>query len=334
MTFKIESRRYTGSKSKLAPWIMDLIFKECEGNSFADIFAGTGVISSIASNSFRTVIINDFLHSNNIIYRGFFGYGIWNKDKINNIIKKYNNLSAKDIKDNFFSQNFGGRYFGKNDSKKIGYIREDLEKKKNKLTDKEYSILISSLIYSIDRIANTVGHYDAYIRKEPKDNRFVFEIIEPMNDSKKFKIFLEDTNHLVRKIKADIVYIDPPYNSRQYSRFYHILETLTKWDKPNLYGAALKPEPENTSEYCKTNAPEAFQDLIDNLKCKYIVVSYNNTYDSKSHSSKNKITLNQIENTLEKKGITKVFRKSYRFFNCGKTNFNNHQELIFITKVR
>jgi len=335
MTFQIESRRYTGSKAKLGVWILDLISKECKGKTFADIFAGTGIISHLASKSFQELIINDFLHSNNLIYRGFFGKGEWNREKINKMIQCYNRLPAKDIKDNFFSENFSGKYFGKTDSKKIGYIRDDIEKKKLKLTEREYSILIASLIYSVDRIANTVGHYDAYIRKEPKDNRFILGMIEPVKSDKEFKIFLEDTNSLARKIKADVVYIDPPYNSRQYSRFYHILETLAKWDKPKLYGTALKPEPqeESTSEYCKTNAPKVFQDLIENLDCKYIVVSYNNTYESKSHSSKNKITLKQIEMTLKSKGRTKIHRKSYRAFNCGKTNFNNHQELVFITKV-
>lgn len=336
MTYQIESRRYTGSKAKLGDWILNLISKECEGKTFADIFAGTGVISYLASKSFQKLIINDFLHSNNLIYRGFFDKGEWDRDKLNKIIQSYNKLPAKDMKDNFFSENFSGKYFGKDDSKIIGYIRESIENKKSELTEKEYCILIASLIYSVDRIANTVGHYDAYIRKEPKDNRFMLGMIEPVNTNNEFKIFLDDTNILARKIKADVVYIDPPYNSRQYSRFYHILETLTKWDKPKLYGTALKPEinPDSTSEYCKTNAPNVFQDLIDNLDCRYIVVSYNNTYNSKSHSSKNKITLKQIEMTLKSKGETKIHRKSYRAFTCGKTEFNNHQELVFITKVR
>jgi len=57
------------------------------------------------------------------------------------------------------------------------------------------------------------------------------------------------------------VYIDPPYNSRQYSRFYHVLETLIKWDKPKLYGVALKPEPENMSDYCRNNARHKFSEL-------------------------------------------------------------------------
>ncbi|MGI0060274.1 MAG: DNA adenine methylase [Nitrosotalea sp.] len=252
------------------------------------------------------------------------------------IIDSYNIQSIDNLKGNFYSENYGKRYFGSNDSKRIGYIREDIETKRAELTEKEYCILIASLIYSVDKIANTVGHYDAYIRKEPEDNRFVLNMIKPVDTNSNFRIFLDDANQLVRKIKADIVYIDPPYNSRQYSRFYHILETLALGETPELYGTALKPEPktEKTSEYCKTKAPVVFQDLINNLDCKYIVVSYNNTYNSKSHSSENKITLKQIRDALKKRGKTKVHKKSYRFFTCGKTEFKNHQELVFITKVR
>lgn len=338
MSYQIENRRYTGSKAKLGEWIFELISKECEGKIFADIFAGTGIMTYLASKTFKKLIVNDFLQSNNIIYKGFFGEGNWDRKKLNKLIKSYNLLNKNNIKKNFFSENFSGKYFGKDDAKVIGYIRENIEKKKLKLTDKEYCILIASLIYSTDKIANTVGHYDAYIRKEPKDNIFVLDMIEPVNiTNNKFKIFLDDTNKLAKKIKADIVYIDPPYNSRQYSRFYHILETLAKWDKPKkLYGTALKPEPQEdtTSEYCKTNAPIVFQELIGSLNCKYIVVSYNNTYESKSNSSKNKITLKQIEIVLKSRGETKVYRKSHRAFSCGKTNFSDHQELVFITKVR
>ena len=87
------------------------------------------------------------------------------------------------------------------------------------------------------------------------------------------------------------------------------------------------------SEYCKTSAPRIFKDLIDNLNVKFIVVTYNNTYNSKSSSSKNKITLEEIKEILEEKGKTKVFDKPYKFFNAGKTDLKNHKEYVFITKV-
>ena len=66
----------------------------------------------------------------------------------------------------------------------------------------------------------------------------------------------------------------------------------------------------------------------NNLNVKYIAVSYNNTYKSKSHSSENKIKLNEIEAILRKKGETRILENSHRFFNAGKTEFNDHKEFL------
>ena len=61
---------------------------------------------------------------------------------------------------------------------------------------------------------------------------------------------------------------------------------------------------------------------------------YNNTYNSKSSSSKNKITLESIEKILSAKGELTVFEKPYQYFNAGKTKLDNHKEFIFISKIR
>ena len=94
-----------------------------------------------------------------------------------------------------------------------------------------------------------------------------------------------------------------------------------------------KPKPENMSEYCRNGALKAFSDLIRNLQCKYIVVSYNNTYASKSTSSRNKMTLENIKEVLETKGELTCFEKEHAFFNAGKTDFTGHKEFIFLVKV-
>ena len=330
---QLHNRRYIGNKHKLIEWIFSIINKECSGNSFLDIFAGTGVVSAVATKHFEKVLLNDFLHSNYAVYRAFFGNEAWDKNKIDSIIKSYNNIYGDDLEDNYFSKNFGGKFFSKNSAKIIGFIRENIEENKSNLTEREYYMLIASLLYTADKIANTVGHFDAYFKKEFINDSFFMKPIDPI-DTQEISIFQEDSNLLAKKIKADIVYIDPPYNSRQYSRFYHVLETLTKWDKPKLYGVALKPEPENMSDYCRNNAKDKFAELIQDLDTKYLVVSYNNTYDSKSNSSRNKITLQEIEKILQVKGSTKVFEKNYRHFNAGNTNFNNHKEYLFVTKAK
>lgn len=327
------SRRYIGSKAKLSDWIMELIDAHTDHiRTFTDLFAGTATISSQALVKYEKVIINDFLHANNIIYKGFFEAGDWDRKKVSDIITRYNSLDPEVLDDNYFSENFGGKFYEYNVSKLIGYIRQDIEDMKDKLTEKEYNILLATLIYNIDKLANTVGHFDAYIKKPIKPQPLRLRLI----DAKSFanvEIHREDANLLARQIKSDLVYIDPPYNSRQYCRFYHLYETLIKWDKPKLYGVALKPEPENMSTYCTVKAKDSFEDLVMNLDTRYLVVSYNNTYKSKSNSSENKIKLEEIAEILNRCGETKIFECSHRFFNAGKTEFDDHKELLFITKV-
>ena len=331
--YTISNRRYTGSKYKLLDWIEQLIKENCPGNIFFDVFAGTGVVSDRMKNSFQTIIMNDFLYSNETIYKAFFGSGKYRTGLIEEFKTKYRSIDPEKIKENYFSNNFGGKYFSNNDAKIIGYIRTDIETNKTVLSDKEYCILIASLLYSTDKVANTVGHYDAYRKIKHIDDRFVFDILEIKKCKNKFRIYREDSNTLARSIKADVAFVDPPYNSRQYSRFYHVLENLTKWEQPKLEGTALKPPAENMSDYCRSSAPAAFDDLIQHLNVNYIVVTYNNTYNSKSSSSKNKITLEQIKEILAKKGYTREFAKHHQFFNAGKTEFDDHKEYVFITEV-
>ena len=133
---------------------------------------------------------------------------------------------------------------------------------------------------------------------------------------------------------GDLIFIDPPYSGVHYSRFYHVLETIIKWDKPQLNGVAMKPKEENMSNYCRSTALKSFEDLIQKINGKYIVVTYNNTYNSKSKSSKNKIKLEEIKQCLEQKGKTLIFEQDYNAFNAGKTNLNEHKEYVFICEIQ
>jgi adenine-specific DNA-methyltransferase len=345
----LESRRYIGNKNKLSSWIFDIILKETKNcKTFFDVFSGTGTIAKQAFQYYENVVINDILFSNEVIYKAFFEKSEWNKTKIEKLINFYNLLNNNELEENYFSINFGNKFFDNENAKIIGFIREDIEKRKSSpltelsyhpeggtletLNEKEYCILLATLIYNIDKIANTVGHFDAYIKKPIRSQKLYLRLIETI-DFQGVSIFRENANQLVRTIKTDIAYIDPPYNSRQYSRFYHIYENLVKWEKPELFGVALKPATENMSAYCTVQAKNAFADLVQNIDAKYLVVSYNNTYQSKSNSSENKIKLAEIEYILQRKGETKVFESSHKFFNAGKTDFNNHKEMLFVTKV-
>ncbi|CAI2674402.1 hypothetical protein AKUH4B402J_UNKNOWN100070 (plasmid) [Apilactobacillus kunkeei] len=332
--FKVTNRRYIGNKSKLMPWISRLITENTKGDSFFDVFAGTGSVTEWELSYFNKFFINDFLYSNEIAFKAFFGNENYDYKKISNIANDYRKINSLKYDDTYFSENYGRRFFSYNDSKKIGEIRERIELNKE-INDRERSILITSLIYSADRAANTVGHYDAYRKIKNIPDKFSFELIKPeQTNGKNINIFRQDANDLVRKIQADVVFLDPPYNSRQYSRFYHVLEEIVKWDKPELYGVAMKPKAENMSDYSKTSAPTAFKDLVQHINGKYIVVTYNNTYENaKSSSSRNKITHKEILDILNSVGKTKIFDQKYKSFNAGNDSLNNHKEFVFITEV-
>lgn len=329
--FNINNRRYIGSKTKLIEWIFENL-KLQNINSVCDIFAGSGVVSKQFTNipQITNIILNDLLYSNEIIYSAFF-LGQDANFKLLNELKDFFNNDIK-LAQNYFSDNFSDKFFSYNDCIKIGSIREYIDTLQ--LDDIYIHILLASLIYSMDKISNTVGHYEAYRKAQIPQDKFVFELITPIKHNKKIEIYRLDANQLAKNIKADLIFIDPPYNSRQYSRFYHLYENLVKWEKPRLSGVALKPIEENMSEYCRSNAAHVLSDLVDNLDCKQIVLTYNNTYSSKSSSSQNKISFKELKSILTSKGKLKIIEKKYNYFNAGKTNFDNHKEFLFLVEVK
>ena len=338
MGLNIENRRYIGNKSKLLKFIDDTIKKEkIEFNTFGDVFSGTGVVAEYFLNKGKDTYINDLLFSNYVIYKALLSNDEFEEEKIKRIIDEYNEINSENLEENYFSNNFSGNYYHYYDAKKIGYVREDIENKyRNKeVNEREYYILISALLYSMDKISNTVGHYESFLNKEPEYKNLKISYMNIKKYNAKSYIYNEDANNLVKKIKVDVMYIDPPYNARQYANFYHLLENVAQWKKPKVYNKAKKMERKNImSEYCKANAKAVFEDLIKNIDAKYIIVSYNNTYKAKSTSSVNSITYEDMVKILEKKGKLKIYETDYKFFNSGKTNLDKHKERLFICKVK
>lgn len=333
----INNRRYIGSKFRMIDFIKETMKKEkIEYSSFLDLFGGTGIVGDFFNDQKTKVYVNDLLKSNYISYLAWFGSEKIDKNKIKRYIDKYNSLTV--LKDNYFSLNFSNTYFSEENCKKIGFIREDIEENytNNNLNIRERAILITSLLYAMDKIANTVGHYDAYRKKGDLNKKLELCMLDLKSNTnnKNNKIFNEDSNELVRNLKADVVYIDPPYNSRQYSDAYHLLENVAMWEKNEVHGVAKKMEQNGIrSKYCSVSAPLVFKDLIENIDAKYIIVSYNNMGKKGAGRSQAKISDEDIINTLGKKGKVKVYETDFKEFNTGKTHIENHKERLFVCKV-
>lgn len=334
--FCINQRRYLGAKTKLLGFIDDILKEEdIKFESFADIFAGTGSVANHFHGRAR-IIVNDILASNHHIYHAFFGKDEICEEKLREQLKNYNSLDIKNHDDNYFSEHFSNTYFDELNAKKIGVIRDDIDKlfEEQIITPREKSYLLTSLIYALDRIANTVGHYDAYRKVEIPEKKLVLLPLDVKNSEYDTEIYKQDANELVKKIKADVVYIDPPYNSRQYSDAYHLLENIATWQKEEVFGVAKKINRDHIkSKYSMKSAGVAFGELIDNIDAKYILISYNDMGGSGNARSQSRISDHEILSTLKRKGEVKIYETDFKQFTTGKSSKNDLRERIFLCKV-
>ena len=331
--FQLQNRRYLGNKYKLLRFIEDVISEKCGSiNSLCDIFAGTGVVGERFNSPKIKIISNDFLSANYACLYTFLGVNRDLRQDISKKIEFLNNLSNN--QENYFSRHFGGTYFTKENARKIGAIREAIERISASKDEKH--VLICSLIYAMDKVANTVGHYDAF-RKKLDMLQSVNLLVPDIDYSHNAinEIYQEDANVLIKKIYCDVLYIDPPYNSRQYSDAYHLLENLAEWKKPEVMGVGKKMDRSQIkSDYCLKSAPSAFSDLIRHANCKHILLSYNNTGDSKDGRSNARISDDEILQILNDKGEIEIFEKAYKAFTTEKSNGANNTERIFYCKVK
>ncbi|MCM3585015.1 Dam family site-specific DNA-(adenine-N6)-methyltransferase [Mesobacillus maritimus] len=329
---KIFNRRYLGSKQKMLDFIYNTVVNNTTGiYTVADIFGGTGSVAEIFRSKGKRIIINDILHSNFISYLTWFGSDEVDYSKIKKYINELNSLESKE--DNYVSLNFGDKYFSMENARKIGVIRERIEEYTD-LNEREKAFLITSLIYAMDKVANTVGHYDAYRHKMDSLKPIQLRVPELYHNLDN-EIYCDDANELVRRIKADLVYIDTPYNSRQYGDAYHLLENIVDWNKPDLTGIAMKMVNRQhiKSDYSTKKAPTVFDDLIQHIDAKYILVSYNNMAKKGDGRSNAKISNEEIITSLEKRGEVTIFETPFQTFTTGKTNIEDHKELLYLCKI-
>jgi adenine-specific DNA-methyltransferase len=219
---------------------------------------------------------------------------------------------------------------------RIDYARNtinDWYEKKN-ISDDEYYYLVASVVEGIPFVSNIHGTYGAFGKSWDKRSHKVFELVHlPVTtNGKKNKCYNEDGVALLKRISGDILYIDPPYNGRQYLPNYHVLETAAKYDFPALSGiTGQRPYENNKSDFClKPKVLIAFDQLIANAQFKHIILSYN---------TEGLMSVEDIETIMKAHGDPSTFEITkipYRRFKSRATKFDGDlsELLIYIEKER
>lgn len=286
--------RYLGNKSRLLPFIDEVIDKHgITGETFVDLFAGTASVADHMKSRFE-ILANDVMYFSTVIarakisnsdtpdFRGFvaaFGASPF---------EVLNKVTTEPGEHSFIHQNYsaiGGRnYFTPENALKIDAIRIFIEDayRNEVLTENEYNYLLACLIQAVQKVANTSGTYQAFFKfLEP---RALKELIITPLEMEAAPLFSSnnratnfEANLLARRITADIVYIDPPYTTTQYANSYHLLETIARYDNPEIFGKTGRRRNRTLSEFSnKFRAIHEFEDLLRQLQCDHILISYSN----------------------------------------------------------
>jgi adenine-specific DNA-methyltransferase len=309
---------YIGSKNKLSDFIISEIKKssgELKTKIFAELFAGTGIISRKIKPEVKTLIVNDIEYYSFVLLRNSVGNN--KKFEFDSLISQLNNLSGRAgfIYKNYCSgSNSGRNYFTDTNGKKIDSIRLKIENLYNqkKISEDIYFFLLASLLESADKVANTASVYGAFLKhiKRTAQKELILrpEIFEPSRSNN--LVYNTDANELIKNISGDILYLDPPYNNRQYGANYHLLNTIALYKKFEPRGKTGLPD-YTRSMYCyKREVESQFEELIKNANFSQVYISYNN---------EGILPLNLIKNILKQFGKYKLVRKNgYARFKADK----------------
>lgn len=316
---------YIGSKYKLSDFISSsvksIVGDDLSDKIFCDLFAGTGVVGRNFKKEVKKVISNDM---------EFYSY-VLNKNYIENHEFLDNEIYIKELNEtngeegfifNEYSENGKANrlYFSEHNGKKIDAIRTKIEfwKTEKKISSALYYFLLASLLESADKVANTASVYGAFLKKIKKTAQKEL-ILEPAIfeiNSHSHEVYNEDSNILIKKIEGDILYLDPPYNAREYGANYHLLNTIAKYDNFTPKGkTGLRDY--SKSAFCKKKEVEkSFDDLIKNANFKYIFLSYNNEGIMSSET---------IKKILSNYGKYDLLTTEYQRFRADKKENRNHK---------
>lgn len=309
-----EGIKYTGSKREIIPTLLELV-RPLNVRTVFDGFTGTTRVAQAFKKEGYEVYANDVA-----VWSKVFGdcYLLNTKPAsyYQPIIDHLNRLSGKS---GWFTEHYGGEPNGGSaihkdgkkkmwqlhNTMKLDAIREEIDNVANDEVEK--SVLLTSLIYAMDKVDSSVGHHVSYLKQWAPRAYNTMRMVVPklIIDNKNHKVFNREIFDLLDDVEVDLAYYDPPYGSSnelmppsrvRYASYYHIWKTVCLNDKPNVVGAANRREDVSDviagsvfEEFRKNDdgrylVIDALKKLIEKTKAKYIVLSYNNngraTFDS------------------------------------------------------
>jgi adenine-specific DNA-methyltransferase len=291
--------RYIGSKTSTLPWLERFIARMApDASSLCDPFAGTCTVARHFKRRGFQVFTGDVLSLSFAIqvasvrlnrwpeFRGVSALrAIRRRVEPNAVARVFGYLNALPPREGYVSGNFsesaGRAFFTDANAGRIDAVRTIISQweQQQLLSAPEREFLLATLAIAADKVANTAGTYYAHLKGRSRKAKKEMVLLPPeiINNGMANRCRIADARDLVAATKADILYLDPPYNERDYGGYYHLPETIVRGDTPCAAGSSGAPasRPHLRSDFCKPQrATDALAQVVKTAQSRYILVHY------------------------------------------------------------
>jgi adenine-specific DNA-methyltransferase len=348
--------RFIGSKERSTSAITQVIAGRFgPGSTVGDLFCGTAKVSGSLKQKGYRVIANDTLYFCTVMARAMLliseepeFHGVQSllarsnnalfKSRYDDVLAYLNSVAPEK---GFMYRNYSPEgtkgteyersYFTGENAGKIDAVRSQIEEwhRRGAINDGEQWLLIRDLLNAAMAVSNTAGTYGYFLRhlEARALKNLVLKRSRIVPGRTDHLVFNEDANELVQELELDVAYLDPPYNWRQYAAYYHLLETIARYDSPPVLGkSGLRPWEKQRSRYSiRSDAHNALTELVHRIRAKSILLSYN---------SDGILTHGQIMAILGAVGPTsfqKVVVPRYTSVSGGSSNLSVEEYLYYVS---
>lgn len=324
---------YIGSKLKLCDFIVgnitNAVQKPLSECVLCDLFAGTGAVGRAFKSKVKRIIANDKEFYSFVLNKNYIENhtNLENSDNLVQMLdelqgvrgKIYENYSLSGTKDKEFQR----LYFSDENAAKIDAVRQKIEqlKEQNAINLNVYYFLLASLLESADKVANVASVYGAFLKKLKKSalKTMEFKGADFECNDNAHEVYNCDASELIGRIKGDILYLDPPYNAREYGANYHLLNTIALYDDFAPQGKTGLREYEKSAWCKKGRVADELESLIKRADFEWIFLSYND---------EGILGLDEIERIFESRGTYRCVSKNYQRFKADSSRTQKQHSTI------
>lgn len=280
--------RYFGSKATAASAVVSEVQTRIPSGTVCDPFAGVGTMGQAFKRLGYGVTTGDQLRMPYVFQvarvqlskiPSFNGLPIAGASSKQSVETYFNELPAKS---GWCHSEFAQKrmFFTVKNARRIEAIRCEIERltRESMISDDERSLLLASLIESMDRVANTAGTYYAFLKTFTRRalHPFRFSLIEPTRGRRKCMATYGPACDTVAASHYDVLYLDPPYNCRDYASYYHLPESIARQERTFSTRTSGVPDLSRprSAFACRSTAADALSELLETASFRLLVFHY------------------------------------------------------------